>query len=179
MCSFLGSKTGLLADASQSARWLSGGGLGRRASNPGDGLLTASPFRWLLWAAGPLLRSSSLRPRWRAFGELALCCVLNRRGFSARVGSRGSHASRRPRVRAGARRVRASFHASTRPSGVLVADDSLRGLPLGTAARPRSPFSVRAGATPWATPRAWVQYPPGVSLGVVARRWAGLHRDRP
>ena len=78
----------------------------------------------------------------------------------ARVGSRGSHASRRPRVRAGARRVRASFHASTRPSGVLVAEDSLRGLPLGTAARPRLPFSggrgrrpalgaVSAGGQPW------------------------------
>ena len=41
----------------------------------------------------------------------------------ARADSRGSRASCRPRVRAGARRVRASFYASTRPSGVLVADD--------------------------------------------------------
>ena len=41
----------------------------------------------------------------------------------ARAGWRGSRASCRPRVRAGARRVRASFYATTRPSGVLVADD--------------------------------------------------------
>ena len=78
----------------------------------------------------------------------------------ARAGSRGSRASCRPRVRAGARRVRgvvlrldAAVRCSRRRR-------SLRGLPLGTAARPRSPFSggrgrhpalgaVSAGGQPW------------------------------
>ena len=77
----------------------------------------------------------------------------------ARVGSRGSHASRRPRVRAGARRVRASFHASTRPSRVLVPT-----IVEGTTAWNRRSASFAVFGRAGATPRAWCSIRRGSAL---------------
>ena len=163
-----------------------------------------------------------------------------------RVGSRGSRASRRPRVRAGARRIRASGRRfssptpTTRPSrpalfsspkggpsivegttawnrragvyglvrrfrdigrgrrpalgpvsagrqGVVSRLDaavtcsrrrrSLRGLPLGTAARPRSPFSGGRGRRPALGPVSAGGQPWLVSLPAEGRAFVVIVRD--
>ena len=108
---------------------------------------------------GPRGRYCAAHPCALAGGRsVNLRCVEPTR-LLARVGSRGSHASRRLRVRAG---LGASGRRSRLDAAVRCSRRrrSLRELPLGTAARPRLPFSggrgrrpalgaVSAGGQPW------------------------------